>query len=150
MCSYSSGGSSPAGSTCTVNSGITRYDNPNSVAALPPVLANAPTHHSRADTLNFKGSKDITLSSDTLVEEDFDSDGATDVKLEISIVSTTASTSELMAIKNKQGKCSAKFINGKQRIPLSIKNIYTNSAAGGRGKAKVGGGGVPLGTCNVM
>jgi hypothetical protein len=144
MCDLHSHGS--AGSGCHPDK-FTGYLDQNPLPAIPASVRVRPFS---ANDLNFTGPDVAALGPGIAIKS-----GGSNFRRTVDMSTSTpagpfaANTGGHQATKTRKITIT-KLANGKRRIPLSTKNVYSSTAASGRGKAKVGGGGVPAGTCIVM
>ena len=114
---------------------------------LPLIPASARIRPFRVNGLNFAGPDVATFGPGVAIGAgDSNSHGTVDMS---SSNPLAAGTDNHQATRTRNVTLT-KLANGKCLIPLSAKNIYGSTAASGRGKARVGGGGVPAGACIVM
>ncbi|KAH0544795.1 hypothetical protein FGG08_001024 [Glutinoglossum americanum] len=150
--SYSCSPASSAGSGSTTDSNLSdEYShclNQDPVLTQPTVPAKAHVRQFHAENLDFAGSDaepDITaLGTGTAVEV-----GHSSPRNNVHVLPPAGETDNPKAVKKEQ-KAKRKPCKGKHRVSLPISNIYISSSAGGRGRAKVGGAGVPVGACILM
>src|SRR5579862_8152829 len=135
MCDLHSRGS--AGSGCHPDK-FAGYVDQNPLPAIP---ANARVRPFGASGLNFTGLNVTTLGPGITIQA-----GGSNSHRTVAMSSTPADpfaayTGGHQATKTKKTTIT-KIASGKRRIPLSTKNVYSSTATSGRGRAKVGGGGV--------
>ncbi|KAI9869454.1 MAG: hypothetical protein M1813_000243 [Trichoglossum hirsutum] len=147
---------SPASSGCSIDSDhseeYTHCLSQGPVPTLPAIPARARVRHT--DDLDFPGSdigSDIVaLSSGIPVGvERSNSHNTVQISSRAPVIPPDTNTDNEMATRNKH---KAKWIlaSGKHTVQFPISNVYVSSPAGGRGRAKVGGAGIPAVACVLM